>query len=179
MKFLKIIVLFILSFSLQSFTKDVDFNQQNQASVQSTYLVTLIHLDLTAPNFLDISNEEIPLSTDFMNVPISKDAEPYVKKVEITVITQNTFNRTFTFNFVFYDSFNTPIYTLQPTITVPENSGETATIIEISKSDLSIIYNIVRGACINLLPSGDGNNRTVNETGTLNLKSSAKTVLNY
>ncbi|MFA5297414.1 MAG: hypothetical protein WC389_04320 [Lutibacter sp.] len=180
MKFLKITVLFLIGFCLQSCTKDVDFDQLDQASVQSIYVVTLVYLDLTAPNFLDNFNNEISLSTDVINVPITKDAEPYVEKVEITVITQNTFNRAFTFNFVFYDSFNTPIYTLQPTIMVPENSGETTTIIEIPKSDLSIIYNTVSiGAYINLLRSGDGSVLTKNEIGTLNLKSSSKRFLTY
>lgn len=180
MKFSKITVLFLISFCFQSCTKDVDFNQLDQANVQSTYLATLIHLNLTARDFLDGFNDEIPLSTDVVRTPITKEAEPYVEKIEITIITQNTFNRAFTFNFVFYDRFNSLIYTIQPTIIVPKNSGEKVTIIEIPKSDLSIIYNTQNiGAYLSLLPSSDGSVLTANETGTLNLKSSAKIFFNY
>ena len=178
MRFSKIIVLFLLCSFLQSCTKDVYFNQLDQASVQPTYLVTLIYLNLTAPNFLDDFNNEIQFSPDIIRTPITKKAEPYVERVEITVLTQNSFNRAFTFNFVFYDGFNNSIYTLQPTITVPENSVATiTTTIEIPKSDLSIIYNTQNiGAELILLP---GALLKISDKGTLNLKSSAKIFLNY
>jgi len=180
MRFSKIIVLFLLCSFLQSCTKDVYFNQLDQASVQPTYLVTLIYLNLTAPNFLDDFNNEIQFSPDIIRTPITKKAEPYVERVEITVLTQNSFNRAFAFKFVFYDLFNNPIYTLQPTITVPENSGETTTIIEIPKIDLSIIYNAQYiGAELILLPGDDGSVLNMSDEGILNLKSSAKIFLNY
>ena len=49
----KIIATLLIIFSLYSCTKDVDFNQLDDANIHTTYLVTLIHLNLTAIKFLD------------------------------------------------------------------------------------------------------------------------------
>lgn len=85
---------FIILF-FQGCTKDVDFNQLDDANIHSTYIATLIYLNLTAPDFLDDFNREIAITTDLVQAPIYNDAEPYLEKVEFAVITKNTFNRSF------------------------------------------------------------------------------------
>ena len=128
----KICIAFVFLLSFQSCTKDVDFNQLDEANIYTTYLSTLVYLNLKAPNFLDEFNKEIG-TTDRIEAPIADDSKPYLEKVEFTVITNNTFDRNFTLDIIFYNDFGEVIHTLQPTLYIPENSPELTTIIEIPK----------------------------------------------
>lgn len=180
MKILKYLLFLIGIIFFQNCTKPVDFDQIDNANIEATYITTLIHFNLTAPNFLNESNEEISLTTDVIEIPLSNDSEPYLEKIEFTVITKNTFDRSFALSFVFFDASNTLIYTLNPTIIVPENSSELTTILEIPQEDISVIYNTKYiGVTIILLPSDDGSIININETSEFNLKSSMKLFVNY
>ncbi len=180
MKVLRSLLFFILVISFINCTKPVDFDQIDDANFDATYITTLIHLSLESTNFLDEFNEEITITSDVIEVPISNEIEPYLVKVEFTIITKNTFSRTFELNFVFFDAFNVPIYTLKPTIIVPENSSELTTILEIPPEEISVIYTTeFIGAYIVLLPSEDGSSIDENETSEFNLKSSMKLFFNY
>lgn len=171
--------LFVFIF-FQGCTKDVDFNQLDDANIHSTYIATLIYLNLTAPDFLDDFNQEITLTTDLVQVPITNDSKPYLEKVEFTVITENTFSRNFRLTITFYDAYGTPIYVLQPIINVSENSSKLITTIEIPKQDIPYIYNTKYfGFAILLSPSTDGSTISINDTSTFDLKSSAKLFFNY
>lgn len=170
---------FIILF-IQGCTKDVDFNQLDDANIHSTYIATLIYLNLTAPDFLDDFNKEIAITTDLVQAPINNDSEPYLEKVEFTVITENTFSRNFKLSITFYDVFNAPIYVLQPIINVPENSSKLTTIIEIPKQDIPFIYDTKYfGFTILLSPSTNGSTISKTDPSTFNLKSSAKLFFNY
>lgn len=174
------LLLFLVIVCLQSCTKPVDFDQIDDASFDAVYITTLIHLNLNAPNFLDELNNEISLKSDVIEVPISNSLEPYIEKVEFTIKTENTFDRTFSLNFVFFDAFSSPIYTLKPTINVPGNTTELTTILVIPQEDIGIIYDTeFIGAAIRLFPSDDGSILGMNETSNLNLKSSMKLFVNY
>jgi hypothetical protein len=170
---------FIILF-FQGCTKDVDFNQLDDVNVHSTYIATLTYLNLTSSDFLDDFNQEIRVITDFVEPPITNDSEPYLEKVEFTVITENSFSRNFRLSITFYDEFGTSIYVLQPMINVSENSPKLTTIIEIPKQDIPYIYNTKYfGFAILLSPSTNGSIISINDTATLNLKSSAKLIFNY
>lgn len=170
---------FIILF-FQGCTKDVDFNQLDDVNIHSTYIATLIYLNLTAPDFLDDFNREIAVTSDLIQVPITNDSAPYLEKVEFTVITENTFDRNFRLSITFYDVFGTPIYVLKPIINVPESSSKLTTIIEIPKQDIPFIYNTKYfGFAILLSPSANGSTISINDTSTLNLKSSAKLFFNF
>lgn len=180
MKITKFTAAALIILFFQGCTKDVDFNQLDDANVHSTYIATLIYLNLTAPDFLDDFNREIAVTTDLVQAPINNDSEPYLEKVEFTVITENTFNRNFSLSITFYDAFGAPIYVLQPIINVPENSSKLTTIIEIPKQDIPYIYNTrFFGFAILLSPSTDGSTISINDISTFDLKSSAKLFFNY
>lgn len=171
--------LFIFIF-FQSCSKEVDFNQLDDANIFPTYISTLVYLNLTAPKFLDEFNQEIDITSDLIEAPISDDSKGYLEKLEFTVITKNSFNRNFTLDIIFYDVFSQPVYRLQPTINIPQNSLETTTIIEIPSEDISVIYNTQYfGFHFLLLPSADGSVISIDDSETLELKSSAKLFFNF
>lgn len=180
MKVPKLAALILVILSFQGCTKEVDFNQLDEVNIHSTFITTLIYLNLTAPDFLNDFNQEIAVTTDFIEPPITNDSKPYLEKVEFTVITKNTFNRNFRLSIIFYDAFGAPIYVLQPIINVPENSSNLTTIIEIPQEDIHVIYDTKYfGFTIFLSPSIDGSVISINDTATLDLKSSAKLFFNY
>lgn len=180
MKIKKISATALVILFLMGCTKDVDFNQLEDANIHTTFISTLIYLNLTAPDFLNDLNQEIRVTSDFIEPPITDDTKPYLEKVEFTVITENTFNRNFRLSITFYDAFGAPIYVLQPIINVPENSSELTTMIEIPKQDIAIIYNTKYiGFTIFLSPSTDGSVISISDTSRFDLKSSAKLFFNY
>lgn len=180
MKIIKYTAAALVILFFQGCTKDVDFNQLDEVNVHSTVIATLIYLNLTAPDFLDDFNQEIAVTTDFIEPPITDDSRPYLEKVAFTVITENTFNRNFRLSITFYDAHNVPIYVLQPIINVPENSSKLTTIVEISKQDIPLIYDTKYFVfTIFLSPSATGSTISINDTSTFNLKSSAKLFFNY
>jgi hypothetical protein len=180
MKIKKISASALVILFLMGCTKDVDFNQLEDANIHTTFISTLIYLNLTAPDFLNDLNQEIKVTSDFIDPPITDDSKPYLEKVEFTVITKNTFNRNFKLSITFYDAFGAPIYVLQPIINVPENSSELTTMIEIPKQDIAIIYNTKYfGFTVFLSPSTDGSVISISDTSRFDLKSSAKLFFNY
>jgi hypothetical protein len=173
------IILFIL-IAFSSCTKEVDFNQINDASIKATYTSTLVYADLSTIKFLDINNQEITYTTDLIQSPIDKTAIKYLEKVEFTIIISNTINREFNFNFNFFDSAGQLIYTLQPTVNVLPKSGETTFILEIPTADINVLKNTYFfGFLVELKPSLDGSTLNGTETSNLNLKSSVKLFYNY
>jgi len=175
----KICIAFVFLLSFQSCTKDVDFNQLDEANIYTTYLSTLVYLNLKAPNFLDEFNKEIG-TTDRIEAIITNDLDPYLEKVEFTVITDNTFDRTFMLQIIFYDEVETAIYTLQPTIYALPNTSEITTIIEIPQADIPFIYDTrFFEFQISLLTSSDGSELSIGDTSILDLKSSVKLFFNY
>lgn len=180
MKITKITAAVLVILFFQGCTKEVDFNQLDDANIHTTFISTLVYLNLTAPDFLDDFNQEIRVITDFIEPPITDDSKPYLEKVEITIITENTFDRNFRLSITFYDAFGMPIYILQPVINVPKNSSKLTTIIEIPKQDIPFIYDTKYfGFAIFLVQSTDGSIISVNDTSTLDVKSSAKLFFNY
>lgn len=180
MKIIKFTTAALVILFFQGCTKDVDFNQIDEVNIHSTYIATLIYLNLTAPDFLDDFNQEIAVTTDFIEPPITDESRPYLEKVAFTVITENTFNRNFRLIITFYDAVGVPIYVLQPVINVPENSSKLTTIVEISKQDIPYIYDTKYFVfAIFLSPSTSGSTISINDTSTFCLKSSAKLFFNY
>lgn len=176
----KIITVILLLFSLQSCTKDIDFNQIDEASIHATYLATLIHLNLDVPKFLNEFNKEINFTQDVLQAQIKDDSKPYLEKVEFTVVTENSIDRDFTFQIVFYDETSIPIYTLKPVIVIPANSSEKTTVVEITESDVGVIYDTkYYGFTLTLSQSTDGSVLLPGDTSTLDLKSSVKLFFNY
>jgi hypothetical protein len=180
MKITKFTTAVLVFLFFQSCTKEVDFNQLDDVSIHTTYISTLIYLKLTAPDFLNNFNQEIAVTTDFIEPPITDESRPYLEKVAFTVITENTFNRNFRLIITFYDAVGVPIYVLQPVINVTKNSSKLTTFIEIPKPDIPLIYNTKYFVFTILLsPSIDGSIITINDTSTFDLKSSAKFFFNF
>lgn len=176
----KYFTIFFILIAFISCTKDVDFNQIDDANVHAVYTSTLIYADFTSKNFLDNSNSEITYSTDLIEAPIDKTTIKYLEKVEFTLIISNSFNREFNFNFNFFDDAGQLIYTLQPTVIVTPNSGETTFTLEIPPEDINVLDNTrYFGFLVKLEPSSDGSTLDGTETANLNLKSSVKLYYNY
>ena len=175
----KIISLLITILLLQSCTKDVDFNQLDDANINASYIVTLVYFDVEATNFLNEYNEEIELTSDVIESKISTVSQKYLERVEFTVITENSFNRSFEINIVFFDEANNPIYQLKPSIQIEPNSS-TKVIIEIPQSEIDVIYNTqFFGFSILMAQSADGTVLSGDEAFKLNLKSSVELFYNY
>ncbi len=180
MKPFRHVIILIAMLFFQHCTKPVDFDQIDNANFDAAYLFTLIHSNLSASDFLDEFNNEISLTKDVIEVKISDNLDSYLEKIEFTVTTKNTFNRSFTIRFDFFNESITSIYTLSPTIIINENSLELTTILVIPQEDLNVIYDAKYiGATIKLLPSIDGSILQENETSELNIKSSMKWFVNY
>ncbi|NLP58788.1 hypothetical protein [Lutibacter sp. B1] len=180
MRYLKYISIFLISFLIKSCTKDVDFDQIDDASIKTEYISTLVYFNLTATNFLDEFNNEITSIGDIIDAPISDESQDYLEKIEFTIITENSFDRDFLVQIAFFDKNNTLIYTLQPDVYIPANTTTLTTIIEIPETDIDVIYNTEYfGFILSLLPSSDGSVISNSDTSTLNLKSSAKLFFNF
>lgn len=175
-----LIVALLVAIVIQGCTKDVDFKQLDDASIHTTYLLTLLYTNLTVVNFLDEFNNEINFTQDVIQVQISDESRGYLEKIEFTVVTENTFERNFILSTTFYDEFSQPIYQVTPEINIAENSGELTTIIEIPEEDIHVIYDAKYfGFTMILLPSADGSSLNLSDTSTLTIKSSVKLYFNY
>lgn len=135
----KIIPFLILIFFIQSCTKDVDFNQFDNVEVKSTYISTLVNLDLESTNFLNEINEEIEFSDDSMENPINSSSKTDLIQADFTVKTTNTFNRDFSFSIVFKSESGSPIHTLGPVI-IPANSGEMGKDLIVPEADIDNLF---------------------------------------
>lgn len=175
----KIIALLITILLLQSCTKDVDFNQLDDATINASYVATLVYFDIEALNFLNEYNQEIEWTSDVIESKISTASQKYLERVEFTVITENTFNRSFDINIVFFDGAGNPIYQLKPSIQIEPNSS-TKVIIEIPQNEIDIIYSTqFFGFNILMSKSDDGTVLSGDEDFKLNLKSSVELFYNY
>lgn len=164
----------------QHCTKPVDFDQIDHANFDAVYIFTLMHTNLRAHDFLDELNDEISFINDVIEAKVPDDLDAILEKIEFTVTTKNTFNRSFTIRFDFLNELDTAIFTLNPTIIVPGNSLELTTILEISHEDLDLIYSATYiGATITLIPSNDDSELDENEASELNIKSSMTWFVNY
>lgn len=56
MKIKKIVATLMIILVFQGCTKDVDFKQLDDANIYTTFISTLIYLNLTAPDFLNNLN---------------------------------------------------------------------------------------------------------------------------
>ena len=176
----KYITLFLLLFVFLGCTKPVDFNQIDNATINTEYLITFVNFEKTAVNFLDTSNNEITFTSDFINSPFKSLTKKYIDKVELTVITDNTFNRDFNFQISFFDAQNNPVYTLQPIINIPANSSNKTSVITIPNSAINtVFYASYVGFALTLSPSSDGSTIQPDDLGTLKLKSSVKLYYTY
>jgi len=174
------ITILTILIALTSCTKEVDFNQIDDANIHAVYTSTLIYADFSVIKFLDNNNNEITYTTDLIEAPIDKTTIKYLEKVEFTLIITNSFNRKFDLDFNFFDDAGQLIYTLQPRVVVTPNSGETTFILEIPPEDISVLDNTrFFGFFVTLEPSTDGSTLDGTETANLNLKSSVTLYYNY
>jgi len=179
MKALKFIILSLMLVGTLNCTKEVDFDQIDDTEINTSYILTLVYLDLFTQDFLTEFGEEVPVRIDVIQTPISGVTKKYIDKIEFTAVTDNSFDRDFNFQIVLYDASQTPIYSL-PEINILANSGETTTILVIPREDIDVVFNAVYfGFVINLLPSNDGNSISFDDDSELNLKSSLELFFKY
>ena len=103
MRLFKFLILLLLIIGTQSCTKGVDFDQIDDASVQTSYVLTLAYVNFTAPNFLNNKNEEIAVTSDFIIRKFDDSGKDYLEKLELTLEIENTFDRDFIFSLGFYN----------------------------------------------------------------------------
>ncbi|MBP8792982.1 MAG: hypothetical protein KBH29_07370 [Lutibacter sp.] len=180
MKIPKSVLLFFVIMLLQGCTKDVDFNQIDDASIQTSYKTSLIYLDLAPIKFLDNFNQEIVLTSDKVVAEIDDASRGYLEKVEFTIVTENSFNRSFLITINFLDEKDETIYMLNPTIEIPANSGETTINIKIPPSEIDVIYQTrYFNFDIVMHKRADGTQLSQTDDYKLNLKSSVELFFNF
>ena len=175
------IFLFIIALlTVFACTKEIDFDQIDELTIDNTLLFTLVHFDLKPQHLLDEKQNEISLIADEVEAPIKGDSQKYLEKVEFNVITENTFDRSMTFKIVFYNESNQLIYTIQPIITIPANSNTTSFVLEIPKDDLDLVFQTESfGFELVISDSLDGSQLSVNDPYRFKLKSSMKLYFKY
>lgn len=175
----KISSLFLLLVLIFSCTKDVDFDQLDDVDIHTSYIATLVYFDLYAPDFLNSENIEEPIQADVVQASLANVSQKYVDKIELTILTDNDFNRDFNVEIIFFNRNQEPIYQLNP-ISIPANSAELTTIIEIPSEDISVIFETAYyGFLIALSPSSDGSVLQPDDVYSLEFKSSLELFLNY
>lgn len=180
MKIPKYIFIIIVTLLLQSCAKDVDFDQIDDASIETSYKATLVYFDLEPIKFLDDYNQEIIWTSDYVAANINDASRDYLERVEFTVVTENSFDRSFVIQVIFYDENGSPIYQLNPSIYIEANSGKTTTIIEIPQTEIDIVYSAKYfGFSITMSNSGDGTVLSGDEDYKLNLQSSVELFFNF
>lgn len=173
MVYLRKLIFGLLLLGISTCTKPVDFDQLENAHIQSTYIFTLVYFEMNSSAFLTDQNAEVLVIDDSFELPIKGRSEEYLEKVQFTVVTENSFARSFTFQIVFFDNGGQVIYTLEPQVTVAANSEETTHVLEIPKQDLNKIYNTESvGFELVMSPSLDGSQLSANDPYIFKLKSS-------
>jgi len=180
MKFLKFLIALSIILFFQGCTKSVDFDQIDEAEIQVSYILTQVYFNLGSSNFLDENDNEIEFQRDNILGPIKSSAEKKLEKVVFTVITENSFDRGFNIEIIFFDEAQNPIYVVSPEINVLPNSEETTTIIEIPTDEVGVIFNTYYFSFrVQLLPSNDGSVILPSDTSELIFKSSVELFFNY
>lgn len=172
-RIISIITIILGSIFFQTCTKPVDFDQIDEAYIQPSYLISLIHLELGPSDFLDAMSNEISNRSDAIEVNIPHDEESVLEKIEFRVESTNSIERNFVFHVIFFNELSEPIYILKPEIIIPANSSKITTFLEIPNEDIDIIY-ITKYVGFNFAIQSDSENHLLNEDSAaqLNLKSS-------
>lgn len=179
MKALKLITITLLLLTLFNCTKAVDFDQVDEVEITPSYLITLAHFELYAPDFLNSVNIEEPIQVDIIQASLKDVSKKYLDKVQFNIETTNVFSRDFNAQIVFLDAQQNAIYNLNP-IFIPANSSKLATIIEIPTEDIQLIFETEYfGFFLELLPSNDGSEITPNDNSYVEFKSSVELFLKY
>ena len=178
MRVFKVLLAFISGIIIIGCTKDVDFDQIDDASINSSYIFTLVNFNLTPPDFLDEYNHEITYFEETIVAPVTNDVEKYLEKIEFTIITENSFNSSFNLQIIFYDESGAQVYKFNPDVTIPANSAELSTLIEIPKEDLPKVYATKYfGFKLEMLSESDA--AVSNENAKLIFKSSVELFFNF
>jgi hypothetical protein len=181
MKLTKLSLIIIVLFSFQSCTKDVDFDQIDDASIASEYISTLVYFDLGPTDFLNSLNndEEIEFTTDLVKNPFNSSSKTDLIKAEFIVQTNNTFNRNFTLTIFFYNDAEEPIYELGK-VFIMANSAEEETILTIFENDIDILFVAKKiGFAMEIEGSTDGSVILPTDTNSLILQSAVKLYFNF
>ena len=180
MNLIKLFLTLVLLFSFQSCTKDVDFDQINDASIASEYISTFVYIDLESTDFLNsLNNEEEIEFTDLVKNPFNSSSKTDLVKAEFIVKTNNTFNRNFTLTIFFYNDTEEPIYELGK-VFIMENSPEDETILTIIENNIDILFVAKKiGFVIEIEKSTDGSVILPTDTNSLILQSAVKLYFNF
>lgn len=114
-----LIILFTASLSCSS---DLDFNQVSDLKLEPILVTNLGSFDFPANQFL-IGGIEQTLTGDLLDFNVFRDAyfRKSLMKAEFFFEFNNTINRAYNINLVFFDSNNAPIYSIP--FNVPAYSG--------------------------------------------------------
>lgn len=172
--------LFFVLCCFQSCTKAVDFDQIDNAQIKANYIITQVFFNLEAPDFLNDFGEELNFQSNLIETGISGGTDKYLEKIVFTVETKNEFSRTFNVTINLFDASKNLIYTLNPTVVIPPNSGALTTEIEIPKEDVGLVINAQYiEFSLAMSSSSDGSIISPSDPSVLNFKSYVELFLNY
>jgi len=172
--------LFLIICCFQSCTKAVDFDQIDNVQINTNYIVTQVFFNLEAPDFLNEFGDELNIQSNLIETGISGGTDKYLEKIVFNVETKNEFSRTFNVTINLFDASKNLIYTLNPTVVIPPNSGTLTTQIEIPKKDIGLVINAQYiDFLLFMSSSSDGSVISPVDPSILNFKSYVELFLNY
>ncbi|MBF2708021.1 hypothetical protein [Flavobacterium soyangense] len=167
----KLLGIFILSILSLSCSSDLDFNQVNNLKLEPVFIGNLATFDVQANQFV-IGGVEQTASGDFLDFDVFRDTyfTNALTRADFFFEINNTINRAFKINLVFFDANNLPLYSIP--FDVPANaSGITKTEI-FQNSKLDLLKRTAKIGFVIKLPPGVPF-LTENSLGSLKLRSKA------
>lgn len=175
---MKKIGVFLILMLLNGCVKDVDFNQVDDIEIKSVYIVSLVHFNLYASDFLDDDLNELTHLEDFVLPRIKGNHIDDIAKIEFTFNFSNSFSRDFLATVFFYDANDNVVYHLNPVIEIEKNTENVETVITVIPPDIETIYTATKAGFFIHLLSDENEVLTTQSQGDLNLKSSLTLYLN-
>ncbi|MCF6351343.1 MAG: hypothetical protein L3J23_10010 [Flavobacteriaceae bacterium] len=109
MKIQKIISLLLMSVIITSCVSDVDFNQVDDISIQPIVKSSILYFNATTNDFIDpITNDPITFISDTTDMRLfdSSLAQEDVTKIVLKFNIENTFNKNFNLEYIFFNEAN-------------------------------------------------------------------------
>ncbi len=122
----KLSTLTLLIITLNSCIGDVDFNQANDLEFSPEFDIALVYFNLQKNDFIDQNtNLETPLRLDFTNIDIfdNSTVSDKLEKVVLKFEIENTFNKSFSIDFILMDNNNNVLISIPFTINQNENQS--------------------------------------------------------
>lgn len=176
------VVLSLLLGFLSACVKDVDFGQLEEIELTPVVELDFVYSKLTPADYID-PDTQIPLPdltiSDVLNYDLlgSEDVVDNVERVELTLVFENSIDRSFTMNLQLLDDAEAVQYTFPPIMVASGMPGDpvtTTSVLVLNMEDLTNLVNATKLLTQISIESSDASLQ-----GTLELKSKATYFIRY